>query len=187
MVLEAILLQPNHLELFKYLIKEKLKYFENNLLSIDEPDFKKLKYLLCLDNPIAELSNIDDFENKYQKQKARAIKIKVKEFDFKRKRKEIGQALEDLNVKKQKTEEELYEKRKKIEAELKAVKAIKDLETFSCPICYEDLPIAVLDYMPNLIITKCGHAFHKECLLEALKHKNECPVCRTKSPLEFYL
>lgn len=40
----------------------------------------------------------------------------------------------------------------------------------TCPICLEELK--------DLVKTKCGHAFCKNCLKESKKHKQECPVCR---------
>jgi hypothetical protein len=41
-----------------------------------------------------------------------------------------------------------------------------------CPICYE--PIGQKYY-----VTKCGHAFHQDCLESWYKHKKTCPYCRT--------
>ena len=37
----------------------------------------------------------------------------------------------------------------------------------------------------TLFKTKCGHRFHKECLLPWLEDKGECPVCR--EPLQPYI
>lgn len=41
-----------------------------------------------------------------------------------------------------------------------------------CPICYDILTVN------NVAVTQCGHAFHLGCLLESLKRKHECPMCR---------
>lgn len=30
--------------------------------------------------------------------------------------------------------------------------------------------------------TPCGHHFHKKCLLDWMKEKHQCPVCRTTLP-----
>jgi hypothetical protein len=39
-----------------------------------------------------------------------------------------------------------------------------------CPICFDD--------MQEKHYSECKHAFHKECLLEWLKHHQTCPICR---------
>lgn len=45
---------------------------------------------------------------------------------------------------------------------------------YTCPICMELVDKTTID------ITYCGHIFHKECLTESKKRKNECPMCRKK-------
>ena len=44
-----------------------------------------------------------------------------------------------------------------------------------CPICQENLII-------DNVSTSCGHIFHRNCLMEWLHKKNECPVCRQSNP-----
>lgn len=57
--------------------------------------------------------------------------------------------------------------------ELKSLK----MDTESCSICLENLsgpkPI-------GLTRMACSHVFHNRCLLEWLKRKNTCPLCRTE-------
>ena len=48
-----------------------------------------------------------------------------------------------------------------------------------CSICMEKCKI---DDMVTDI--KCKHLFHKECIMEWGKYKNECPNCREKLPLK---
>ena len=48
-----------------------------------------------------------------------------------------------------------------------------------CPVCLTDMEApegATLREMP------CGHRFHEQCLLEWLRTKNTCPVCRVALP-----
>ena len=42
-----------------------------------------------------------------------------------------------------------------------------------CPICLE-----ILDVKKNYCSTKCGHYFHMDCLLLAIKTNKNCPICR---------
>lgn len=41
-----------------------------------------------------------------------------------------------------------------------------------CAICLDPLRDGVVK------IKRCGHAFHKSCIIDALSHKSTCPVCR---------
>lgn len=41
-----------------------------------------------------------------------------------------------------------------------------------CPICLENLTVQ------PLVSTKCGHAFCRECLIQALRVEKLCPMCR---------
>lgn len=67
----------------------------------------------------------------------------------------------------------IYNDNNATEAELCLPKEVdKPYDTTTCPICMEHLtPV-------NLMITKCGHQFHTNCMLIYLKHKNDCPMCR---------
>ncbi|EOA19751.1 hypothetical protein CARUB_v10003910mg [Capsella rubella] len=53
-----------------------------------------------------------------------------------------------------------------------------NMETESCSICLENLsgPMKPSDFMTRMT---CSHVFHYRCLLEWLKRKNTCPLCRT--------
>jgi hypothetical protein len=46
------------------------------------------------------------------------------------------------------------------------------LEKFDCVIC--------MCKMSKPTITKCGHSFCKECILEVINQKHECPLCMHK-------
>jgi len=67
----------------------------------------------------------------------------------------------------------IYNDNNATEAEVCLPKEVdKPYDTTTCPICMENLtPV-------NLMITKCGHQFHTNCMLIYLKHKNDCPMCR---------
>lgn len=43
-----------------------------------------------------------------------------------------------------------------------------------CSICHDNL-----DSTKNFAKTNCGHSFCLSCLVEALKHNNRCPLCRS--------
>jgi len=43
----------------------------------------------------------------------------------------------------------------------------------SCPICLDGL-----ENGEGNVMTSCGHAFHKDCIEESLKSRNQCPSCR---------
>lgn len=38
--------------------------------------------------------------------------------------------------------------------------------------------VLCMDYLKNVSLTKCGHLFCWECILDWLNQKEECPVCR---------
>lgn len=42
-----------------------------------------------------------------------------------------------------------------------------------CSVCLEEF-----DNNEKIKALKCGHEYHKKCILESLKHKEECPVCK---------
>ena len=44
----------------------------------------------------------------------------------------------------------------------------------ACSICFENKGI--------WFKTHCGHIFHQQCLIRALKGKNQCPLCRAQIP-----
>jgi hypothetical protein len=47
-----------------------------------------------------------------------------------------------------------------------------------CPICH----LAKCDEMPDytkIIVTTCGHAFHRKCLKDWVAENTTCPTCRT--------
>jgi rubrerythrin len=52
--------------------------------------------------------------------------------------------------------------------------ATKLNKKYTCPICIDLVDKTTID------ITYCGHIFHKECLNESKKSKNQCPMCRKK-------
>jgi hypothetical protein len=47
-------------------------------------------------------------------------------------------------------------------------------ESYVCAICMESL-----DSNKNFARTNCNHSFCLTCLMQALKHKNNCPICRS--------
>lgn len=53
------------------------------------------------------------------------------------------------------------------------------LPTFDCVICYNEINIR---NRTGYMLAPCDHIFHKECLLQWMDVKMECPVCRTELP-----
>lgn len=45
----------------------------------------------------------------------------------------------------------------------------------SCSICLEKM---ILNEEKDIVSMDCEHTFHKECIIEWLKIKHMCPVCR---------
>lgn len=43
-----------------------------------------------------------------------------------------------------------------------------------CSICYVSL------FEGEILVTTCGHVFHKECILTAFQQSKTCPNCRTR-------
>jgi len=59
------------------------------------------------------------------------------------------------------------------------VRERRTVESPMCPICLEEFtPDAQID------ILQCGHKFHLTCLEEWLDKKDECPICRRRTPRE---
>ena len=50
----------------------------------------------------------------------------------------------------------------------------------------QDCPICMEKFKKDDMVTdiKCKHLFHKDCIMEWGKYKNECPNCRDKLPLK---
>lgn len=44
-----------------------------------------------------------------------------------------------------------------------------------CSICHD-----TINQNDNIVITKCKHSFHSECLLKWAVNNNSCPLCRVK-------
>ena len=57
-----------------------------------------------------------------------------------------------------------------------AVSKVSFLEK-ECPICFEEYKE---DQVKNkeIVITECGHLYHKKCIENWLEEKKNCPVCR---------
>ncbi|XP_051120599.1 E3 ubiquitin-protein ligase RING1-like [Andrographis paniculata] len=49
----------------------------------------------------------------------------------------------------------------------------------SCPICMEEFDINPDSSRPVNEV-RCGHYFHKDCIVEWLQRRNTCPLCRCK-------
>jgi transmembrane E3 ubiquitin-protein ligase len=53
------------------------------------------------------------------------------------------------------------------------------LPQFDCVICYNDIDIR---NRRGYMLAPCDHIFHKDCLMEWMNQKMECPICRTALP-----
>lgn len=57
----------------------------------------------------------------------------------------------------------------------------KDDEEITCVICFNDIT-----QEENTIMTACGHLYCRDCILQAIKYKAECPTCKTKIANDMY-
>ena len=46
----------------------------------------------------------------------------------------------------------------------------------NCPICLDDF-----NKEKEIIVLKCDHIYHKECIIEWVKMNISCPLCRSES------
>ncbi|XP_060570412.1 RING finger protein 122-like [Ruditapes philippinarum] len=49
----------------------------------------------------------------------------------------------------------------------------KNLRNDTCPVCLDEFLSK-----EKIAICTCHHVFHSKCLLEWLRHKNNCPMCK---------
>lgn len=60
------------------------------------------------------------------------------------------------------------------EAQLRGLVAVRPLAPGeSCPICLDEM-----DQLARVLRPKCGHEFHKACLVPWLRESSLCPVCK---------
>jgi len=62
---------------------------------------------------------------------------------------------------------------KKAKNEIANIYMKKICQDEKCPVCLDNL-----DMSNNLVVTKCGHRFHFNCITEVMKTSNQCPMCR---------
>lgn len=54
-----------------------------------------------------------------------------------------------------------------------------DCETLDCVICYNSIDV---QNRRGYMLAPCDHIFHKDCLVQWMDVKMECPICRTELP-----
>lgn len=64
----------------------------------------------------------------------------------------------------------------KTEEVSKLQRNLNPIQLFESPEC----SICISTITDEMFVLKCGHFYHKECISEHLKMKQECPTCRTK-------
>ncbi|XP_071169609.1 RING finger protein 24-like isoform X1 [Mytilus edulis] len=65
------------------------------------------------------------------------------------------------------------EKNKKFSSKFKPVKKKRVIYSSMCAVCLEEF--RNYEY---IAICRCKHCFHMNCLLQWLKHRNFCPMCK---------
>lgn len=53
------------------------------------------------------------------------------------------------------------------------------LPSFDCVICYNDIDVR---NRRGYMLAPCDHLFHRDCLVQWMEVKMECPICRTELP-----
>ncbi|KAL5021499.1 hypothetical protein ScPMuIL_000654 [Solemya velum] len=53
----------------------------------------------------------------------------------------------------------------------------KKLPNDTCPVCLDEF-----NRKENIAVCPCYHGFHVKCLMEWLRHRNTCPMC--KAPVQ---
>lgn len=56
---------------------------------------------------------------------------------------------------------------------------VRPLPSFDCVICYTDIDIR---NRGGYMLAPCDHLFHKDCLIQWMEVKMECPICRKDLP-----
>ncbi|KAK4792496.1 hypothetical protein SAY86_022931 [Trapa natans] len=52
----------------------------------------------------------------------------------------------------------------------------------SCVICAEEYSSALEDLVQDIVMLPCSHKYHSKCILEWLRVKYACPLCRSRVP-----
>ena len=52
----------------------------------------------------------------------------------------------------------------------------KKVQGKKCCVCLEEMKVG-----EEIVRLKCGHHFHKKCILPWLKKNNSCPICRVRA------
>lgn len=65
-------------------------------------------------------------------------------------------------------------------------KRLNRMQLEECAICFLPLNTQIVGdeqvKLSKFLKTPCGHKFHKECLVNCLRVKNSCPICRAVLP-----
>ena len=66
----------------------------------------------------------------------------------------------------------------------KSFRRLTEMKQEECIVCLNELSQIPIEQSDTNIFLKtpCNHKFHKKCLLDWLKEKHLCPVCRTNIP-----
>ena len=60
-------------------------------------------------------------------------------------------------------------------------KIIPKTDNVTCVICFSEIDNSV-----DTVLTACGHLYCKECILQSIKYKAECPTCKSKISNDMY-
>ena len=72
-----------------------------------------------------------------------------------------------------KTKSEIFIKSLKIKRSTSAL--LKRVAQDVCPVCLEDFGVN-----QKVCLVSCNHMFHENCIVQWLRQKNTCPLCRCK-------
>ena len=154
------------------LTKKEKEFYEMKKQTTTKIDLQKLCcHPLIIDSMVkiikkfdGEIGNIEDIADKFVKYHQN----RVEDYTFKLEK--LNPASQAYHMTKKKYTEIINESKYLLNTFNKVTSNKDELSEEECPICMCEFE--------DTVMTKCGHLFCKECILESLNVNNLCPTCR---------